>query len=85
MNCEGWLYFQAMRYNAQGKSLTDERFRRAGAWMHPARRPVSNEKYTALLRKFPSVALNHKNLMTIACQRYILQKPLHLPLDLSGL
>ena len=30
----GWLYFQALRYEIQGKSLTDERFRRAHAWKH---------------------------------------------------
>lgn len=83
MNCEGWLHFQAMRYNAQGKSRT---MRDLGAQHMDvlASRPVSNEKYTALLRKFPSVALNHKTLMTIARQRYILQKQIQ-PLDVSSL
>ena len=35
----GWLYFQALRYEIQGKSLTDERFRRAHAWHHPPPSP----------------------------------------------
>ena len=32
----------------------DERFRRAGAWMRPARRPGKYKRFVAMLRKYPS-------------------------------
>ena len=44
----------------QGKSLKDERFRRARAWTRRARRPGSDECLPAMLRKYPSGNPNHK-------------------------